>query len=104
MTTCLAVDVRIRGARVTVVIGGELDLASTPSLAARLHRILADKPQRLVFDMSRVGFVNCAAARLIAGTAESLPDDRRPVLRSPTPLVRRVLELTGLDAEVEIEG
>ena len=91
------------GGTATVVIGGELDLASLPSLAARLDRILADKPRRLVFDMTGVGFADCAAARLIASTGRSLPDGRRPVIRSPGPLVRRVLELTGLDAELEIE-
>lgn len=91
------------GGTATVVISGELDLASTPSLAARLSQILVDEPQRLVFDMTRVSFIDCATARLIAGTVRSLPHGQRPVIRSPGPLVRRVLELTGLDGQCEIE-
>lgn len=85
----------------TVVIRGDLDLCSTPSLAARLGPVLASRPRRLVFDLARVGFIDCAAARLITSTSRSLPG--RPVIRSPGPLVRRVLELTGLDSRCEIE-
>ncbi len=108
MTTCgpaepLTVDVRMTGGTATVVISGELDLASSPSLAAQLARLLADSPQRLVLDMSRVGFIDVAAARLIASTAQSLPEGRRPVIRSASPLVRRVLELTGLDDQFETD-
>jgi anti-anti-sigma factor len=88
----------------TVVISGELDLLSTPSLAEHLDQILASSPRRLVFDMSRVGFIDCAAARLIAGTEASLPGDQRPVLRRPAPEVRRVFELTGLDARCEMDA
>jgi anti-anti-sigma factor len=98
----LAVDVRLSGGTASVVISGDLDLASTPSLAARLRDILTDQPRRLVFDLSRVGFMDCAAARLIAGTARSLPDGQRPVIRSASPLVRRVLELTGLADQCEL--
>jgi anti-anti-sigma factor len=98
----LAVNVRLSGGTVTVVISGDLDLASAPFLAARLRDTLTDQPRRLVFDLSRVGYMDCAAARLIAGTARSLPDGQRPVIRSASPLVRRVLELTGLADQCEL--
>jgi anti-anti-sigma factor len=86
------------------VIRGELDPASTPSLDALLARIRASAPQRLVIDMAGVGFIDCAAARLIAGAGRFLPRGQRPVIRRPGPLVRRILELTGLDGYCEIEG
>jgi anti-anti-sigma factor len=87
-----------------MVISGELDLTSTPSLADHLDQILAARPQRLVFDLTRVTFLDCAAARLIAGTGRSLPEGVRPVIRRAGPEARRVLELTGLDTLCEIEG
>lgn len=90
------------GGVVTVVISGELDFVTTPSLTTRLAQILDNEPQRLAFDMNRVVYIDCAAARLIASTEEFLPHNRRPVIRCPSPLVRRVLELTGLDAHCEI--
>jgi anti-anti-sigma factor len=86
----------------TIVLSGELDLTVTPSLSEHLAQVLARRPRNLVFDMTRVGFIDCAAARLIAGTRRSLPDGRRPVLRHPGYAVRRILELTGLDADCEI--
>ncbi len=66
-----------------MVISGELDLLSTPSLAGHLNQILAGGPRHLVFDLARVSFIDCAAARLIAGTEAFLPDDRRPASAAP---------------------
>jgi anti-anti-sigma factor len=88
---------------VTVVLSGELDLTAVPSLAAHLEQVLARQPRSLVFDMTRVGFLDCAAARLIAGTRPSLPGGRRPVLRQPGPEACRLLGLTGLAAGFEIQ-
>lgn len=60
------------------------------------------RPARLVFDMAGVRFADCASARMITGTAAWLPDGNRPVIRSPRPLVRRLLERSGLDAYCEL--
>jgi anti-anti-sigma factor len=92
-----------RGA-VIVVLSGELDLNAVPALAALLEQVLAGRPWHLVFDMTRVSFLDCAAARVITGTARSLPEGHRPVLRGPAPEVGRLLELTGLSADCEIEA
>jgi anti-anti-sigma factor len=97
------IEIHMTARMVTVVISGELDFVTTPSLTTRLAQILENKPQRLVFDMNRVVYIDCAAARLIASTGQSLPHNRRPVIRCPSPLVRRVLELTGMDAHCEVE-
>ena len=48
--------------------------------------------------------MDCGSARLIAAAGQWLPDGGRLVIRRPGPGVRRVLELTGLDACCEIEG
>jgi len=102
-TEPLVIDVHVTAEMVTVVVSGELDLVTTPSLTAHLTQILDNEPQRLVFDMTRVGFIDCAAARLVASTGQFLPHNQRPVIRFPSRLVRRVLELTGLDDYCEIE-
>ena len=87
----------------TLVISGELDVTSTRLLSRQLARVLAGRPRRLVFDLSGVDFIDCAATRLIATTGRFLPDGRRPVICSPSPVVRRLLELTGLAAHCEID-
>ena len=89
---------------ITVVISGELDLVTASPLRQELARIVDERPQQLVFHMDQVGFIDCAAARLIASTGRHLPAGRRPVIRCPTTAVRRVLKLTGLDAYFEVEG
>ena len=100
----LSVRPELAAGTATVVISGELDLLAAPSLAAHLEQILSGRPQRLVLDLARVTFIDCAAARVIAGTEGSLPRGQRPVIRRPSPLVRRVFELTGLDGQCELDG
>jgi anti-anti-sigma factor len=87
----------------TIVVKGELDLVTMPFLAAQLALATRDGPGRLVFDLSGTHFVDCGSARLIASAGRWLPGGGRPVIRRPGPGVRRLLELTGLDAHCEIE-
>lgn len=87
----------------TVFVQGELDLATMPVLAEQLTLVSRDRPGRLVFDLAETRFMDCGSARLIARTGRWLPAGRRPVIRRPLAGIRRVLELTGLDADCEIE-
>ena len=97
------IEVEARPGTTTIVIRGDLDLATMPFLAAQLALAVQDRPGRLVFDLSDTLFMDCGSARLIATAGQWLPDGARPVIRRPRPGVRRVLELTGLDARCEIE-
>jgi anti-anti-sigma factor len=87
----------------TVVIRGELDPTTTPLLCRHLAQIRRGGPRRLVLDLSGVGYMDCATARLIARTALFLPEGRRPVVQRASPLVLRVLELTGVAAHCEVD-
>ena len=99
----VTIEVEARPGTTTIVVRGELDLVTMPVLAARLALALRDRPGRLVFDLSGTRFMDCGSARLIAAAGQWLPGGARPVIRCPTPGVRRVLELTGVDAHFEIE-
>ena len=87
----------------TISVRGELDLVTMPFLAEQLSLVSRDKPGRLVFDLARTDFMDCGSARLIAAAGRWLPEGRRPVIRRPCPGVRRIFELTGLDAYCEVE-
>ena len=100
----VVIEVESAPGAATIVIRGELDLVTMPFLAEQLTLISRDKPGRLVFDLAGTGFMDCGSARLMTSAGEWLPEGRRPVIRRPSPGVRRVLELTGLDAYCEIEG
>ena len=99
----VTIEVEARPGVTTIIVKGELDLVTMPYLATRLARALRDRPSRLVFDLSGTQFMDCGSARLIAGAGQRLPGGGRPVIRRPAPGVRRVLQLTGLDAHCEIE-
>jgi anti-anti-sigma factor len=99
----VTIEMETRPGVATIVVKGELDLVTMPHLAARLALALRDRPSRLVFDLSGTHFMDCGSARLIAGAGQRLPGGGRPVIRHPAPGVRRVLQLTGLDAHCEIE-
>lgn len=89
-------------AATTIFIRGELDLVTMPVLAEQLTLALRGNPERLILDMAATDFMDCGSARLIAGAARSLPGGRL-VIRRPGRGVRRMLELTGLDAYCEID-
>ena len=99
----VTIEVEARPGVTTIVVRGELDLVTMPYLAAQLALAIRDRPGRLVFDLSGTRFMDCGSARLIVGAGQRLPGGGRPVIRRPGPGVRRILELTGLDARCEIE-
>jgi anti-anti-sigma factor len=87
---------------VMAVLSGDLDAGTRHVLAHHLAQIARLRPERIIFEMSGVGFADCAAMRLVVGAGGSLPAGVRPVLNGPGPGPRRVLELTGLDACCDI--
>jgi anti-anti-sigma factor len=99
----VAVEVDVAPGTTTVFISGELDLGTMPFVSEQLTLVLETRPERLVLDLTRTDFLDCGSARMIVATGRSLPAGRRPVIRRPSPAVRRILELTGLDAHCEIE-
>ena len=99
----VTIEVETRPGVTTIVVKGELDLVTRPLLAAQLARVARDTDSRLVFDLAGTRFMDCWSARLIAGAGHWLLGGGRPVIRRPRPGVRRILELTGLDAHCEIE-
>lgn len=98
-----AVEARIIQGTATVVLSGELDVIVMPVLTLHLTRILASKPGHLIFDMARVTFIDCATARLIIRTGQSLPSSGQVLIRQPSAVVRQVLEVTGLTDCCDIE-
>ena len=98
-----ALEATVTGETVTVVLRGELDVTSEAVLSAQVERIRQRGPRQLVFDVSQVAFMDCASARLIAGTGSWLPAGVKPVIRGPSPLVRRILEATGIARSCQLE-
>ncbi|MGN9911732.1 STAS domain-containing protein [Phytohabitans sp. LJ34] len=83
-------------ARVAVV--GEVDLATTPMLRERLLRLLRDRsPDLLDVDLAGVTFLDCTGlAALVAVRDAAIQAGHQMRVSHPQPIVRRVLEVTGL--------
>ena len=88
---------------VTVKLSGEFDVMGEDVLADCLARVRRARPHRLVFETAQVTYINCASARLIVGADRWLPPGVKPVIASPSPVVRRVLQVSGLEARCELE-
>lgn len=88
---------------VTVKLSGEFDVMGEDVLADCLARVRRARPRRLVFKTAQVTYIDCASARLIVGADRWLPPGVKPVIACPAPVVRRVLQASGLDARCELE-
>lgn len=108
----VAVDVNRDLGIVTITLRGELDITARSALSEHLTEHLAEylaqlpstQPEQLVFDMTGVDFLDRAAAAVIFTAARLLlPIDVKPVMRSPRRPVRRLLEMTGLDQQCELD-
>jgi anti-sigma B factor antagonist len=80
------------GAQV-VVLSGELDSSSAASLQERMASIPLRATQRLIFDLADLRFMDSAGIAVLLGAAEKVSGVS---LRDPSPIIRRVLEITGL--------
>ena len=95
-------EATVTGGTVTVVLRGELDVTVEGFLYSRLSWIREMRPTRLVFETTQVTYLDCASARLIAGTGEWLPAGVKPVVSRPSLIVRRVLQASGIGALCEL--
>jgi anti-sigma B factor antagonist len=97
----LQIDVRRdpTGAQV-VVLAGELDSSNAASLKERVASIPPRPAQRLIFDLTDLRFMDSAGIAVLIGAAQASSVS----LRNPSPIVRRVLEATGLSSVFSIES
>ncbi len=87
------------GAQV-VVLSGELDSSNADSLKERLASIPPQPTQQLIFDLTDLRFMDSAGIAVLIGAAKKASSVS---LRNPSPIIRRVLETTGLSNVFSIE-
>jgi anti-anti-sigma factor len=84
-----------------VTVSGDLDISNADALEATVASIVARRPERLVFDLTRLRFMDSAGIAVLLGAAAKVQSVH---IRNPTPAVRRVVELTGLTQVLPIES
>jgi anti-anti-sigma factor len=98
-----AIRIEREDGRAHVTLEGELDIATTPSAEADLRRLEADGADLIVLDLRGLTFMDSTGLRLlVAADARAREGGHRlAIIRGPV-AVQRVLELTGLDAKLDL--
>ncbi len=74
-------------------LAGELDLASVETVKAGIATYLAGSPVRVTFDLEKLTFMDSSGIALLVQVSN---DFDHVSLTNVAPIVRRVLEATGL--------
>jgi anti-sigma B factor antagonist len=83
-----------------IKIIGELDVSNAHRLRAILEGI-SDPSPRVIIDMSELSFMDSSGLTVLL---EATRRGASVVLRQPSPVVRRLVDVTGLGGVLQIEG
>ena len=89
-----AIGVRTANGRAFVIPRGELDMATTDEVAARIDALVRDGHEVVVLDLRELTFMDSAGLRLVVEQTRSA--DRQVSLIDGTEPVARLFDLTGL--------
>ena len=88
-----SVSVRARVDEVVLTASGEVDVACRPDVAAALAEAVTPLCRRVVIEASAVTFLDGAGLRALLTPPPGWEGEWDVVLRSPSPRVRRLVEL-----------
>src|SRR5262245_15051484 len=97
----MTVETELTAGAAVVTLAGECDITE----AHRLERALRDagRATEVRLDVGELSFLDSSALRVLyAASAELVAVGSRLVLVNPSPGIRRVLEIAGLDRRFEI--
>ena len=86
----------------TVVVRGEVDVASAPRLRELLDGLVAGDVRRIVLDCQGLEFLDSSGIGLLVATRKRMGDGGELVIDSAPAHVRKVLEITGVADELVI--
>jgi anti-anti-sigma factor len=90
---------------IDVAVAGEMDLATSGGLGLALGQVLEPRPVTVRIDLAEVSFLDSSGIRCLVGVAErAAVVGSHLVVRNPTPMVLRVLEMCGVDGLLLADG
>jgi anti-sigma B factor antagonist len=93
-----------QAARTVLCVSGEVDLLTSPRLAAAVAGAVTGGLPDVVVDLARVEFIDVTGIRVLESAAGQARDAGGSLaLRSPSRAVRRVLDVLDLDRELPVE-
>lgn len=95
---------QVAGPRTVLVLVGDLDVHSAPLVQQAVSAAVRDGASEVVLDLAGVRFIDSSGVGvLIAGHTRAASAHARLVLRSLSPRVARLLEVTTLDRILAVE-
>ena len=89
---------------IELVIAGRLDTGTAPELEAKLKQVAKDI-QTLYLNLAGIQYVSSAGLRVILLAHKlMLPTGGKMIIRQPSAFCKQVLEATGMDGILTVEG
>lgn len=95
----LTVDVRRDDGTVVIRLCGDLDLAGFDEARAAIDAALGSQPRRVILDTTALDYMDSSGIVLLVQVARAA---QQVQVRNPRPIVRRLIELTGLSGMLQI--
>jgi len=90
----------VPGPTPVIRLSGELDSSNVGRLEATVASVLKAPPERVVFEMSELRFMDSAGISVLVRLAAEV---EQVEIRDPSPIIRRVIEVTGLTGVLQVE-
>lgn len=95
----ISAEVVNEGPATVVRLVGELDISSVESVRPVVDSAVAGSPEHLIFDLTRLKFMDSTGIALMLFAASAV---KKVEVRNPTPIIRQVIERTGLAETLRI--
>lgn len=93
------VDVRHEDGAVVIRLSGDLDLAGVKQVRPAIDAALSSHPGRVILDASALEYVDSSGIALMVLVTRMAQEVQ---VRHPAPVVRQLIELTGLSEILQI--
>lgn len=95
----LTVDARNEDGTAVIRLAGDLDMTSIDQARAAIDTALAGNPGRVVLDASALNYTDSSGIALLVQVTRTA---QQVQVRNPSPIVRQLIELTGLSEILNI--
>jgi anti-sigma B factor antagonist len=94
---------RVSATAYVLEVGGELDLYTAPRLSSQVGELIAAGATSLVVDLTETTFLDSTALHVLLEARKQTRDGGGDlVVVCPSPHVRRIFEVTGVDGLLQI--